>query len=78
MVEDLSKKTIMILVVLTLMISGLGTWAVISELNAANIPVQSGNQGSGRVNLEIVSPTDNAPVTNSATGQVTFEITKPE
>jgi len=75
MSEDLSKKTITVLVVLTLLISGLGTWAVISEINNVNVPVQEGRSGSGQVSLNIVSPTE--PVQNSATGQVVFEIKKP-
>ena len=63
--EDISKNTLLVLVALTIIISGLGTWTVISEANkvvtqqdvpeAVEIPSKVGTPTTtGRVVLNIV------------------------
>ncbi|MBC8500799.1 MAG: hypothetical protein ISS25_01970 [Nanoarchaeota archaeon] len=59
MKEDISKNTILVLVVLTVVISLLGTWTVINEVN--NIKVTSPEvsreaQSSGKIMLTINPP----------------------
>ncbi len=71
MSEDISNKTILILVVLTVIVSTLGTLTVLeSAYNADATPVPVGNTqvASGQVSLSIASP----PPTPS--GQVTLSI----
>ena len=76
MAEDISKNTIIILVILTVVISVLGTWTVLNEVN--NIKVVSSGQPdsgeshtSGKVTLTVTEP----PV-NDATGKVILEKTR--
>ncbi len=71
---DVSRTTIFVLVILTLLISILGTWTVLSQLNAATPVAADRTTASGQVSFEITPP----PVTAAATGQVAFEIKNPE
>lgn len=62
MTEDISKKTIMVLVVLTIIVSALGTLTVLDSVNHANISHAStvqeegSTQASGLVSLKISEP----------------------
>ena len=73
MVEDLSRNTVFVLVILTLLISILGTWTVLSQVNAgpaaASAPSPGG--GSGHVSLTIGKP---QPVVGDVTGHVVLAI----
>ncbi|MBU1030830.1 MAG: hypothetical protein ABIC91_07075 [Nanoarchaeota archaeon] len=76
MVEDISKSTIIVLVVLTVVISALGTWTVLSEVDkmeSANSPAVKSSQtdmiGQGKVSLTNIDSTK-VPVT---TGKVIFQ-----
>jgi len=74
---DVSNKTIVVLVILTVLISVLGTFVVLGEVS--NIRLQSmhirgGSVGStGKVSLEIAASGPVAEPVNSA-GYVTLEI----
>lgn len=76
MSEDISKNTLLVLVVLTIAISLLGTWTVISE--SGNFPTRTSgpvvNKGqsstTGKVSINIAEPQE--PV--GVTGQVTLNI----
>ncbi|KYK26884.1 hypothetical protein AYK26_07110 [Euryarchaeota archaeon SM23-78] len=76
MVEDISNKTIVVLVILTVIISILGTLVVLNEVN--NLKAESfntigrGSSSSGRVSLEVI-PREQ-PALGGSTGQVTLEI----
>ena len=81
--EDLSKKTIVVLVILTVIISVLGTFVVVSEVNALKVPSgamtkapavsKPSNIGVSQVSINIAPP-PSPPVTDKATGEVTLTI----
>ena len=74
MKEDISKNTLLVLVVLTIIISLLGTWTVISEASKVRTgeitPINDQTSTSGKVSINIYQPEQ--PV--GATGQVTLNI----
>lgn len=77
MTEDLSKNTLLVLVVLTIIISLLGTWTVISESSkmASSSPFTPGNpEASGKVTIDIQPPVQNVAVV----GQVILNIVPEE
>ncbi len=69
---DFSKTTIIVLVVLTLLISTLGTWTVLEQLSNAQVSQKGPEATSGEVKLNIVAPDP----TIGATGHVTLNILK--
>ncbi len=73
MVEDLSRNTVFVLVILTLLISILGTWTVLSQVNAgpAAVSAPPAGGGSGHVSLTIGNP---QPVVSGTTGHVVLAI----
>ena len=76
MAEDISKKTIFVLVILTIVVSALGTLTVMDSVNRSNfddVPtVQDGtNSASGMVNLKI----GEGPGT-ATTGRVILELVR--
>jgi cytochrome oxidase assembly protein ShyY1 len=77
MTEDLSKNTLVVLVVLTVIVSLLGTWTVINEANKVRTtaPAQS-TVTAAEVSLEI-APAAHAPAPVQATGEVTLTIRTP-
>lgn len=70
---DISKTTITVLVLLTLMISVIGTWTVLNEVN--NVKAAKASTAVGRVSL-VVSPPPEAPQPVDATGKVMLNIQK--
>ncbi|MFC1648649.1 hypothetical protein ACFL1B_04280 [Nanoarchaeota archaeon] len=78
---DLSKKTITVLVVLTVIISLLGTLSVmsaVSDMKTSNTPAPVTTvKTQGEVALEIIGPKEFAEP-STATGEVTLEILEPE
>ena len=73
MTEDISNRTVLILVVLTVIISTLGTLTVldsVSKMDAKPVPVSSTQTASGQVTLKIAEP--------PPTGQVTLSIKNDE
>ena len=66
MAENISKNTIIILVVLTVIISLLGTWTVINEVNNVKTTAPTQSSSSGQIKLTINTPPE--PV--QTTGQV--------
>lgn len=71
--EDISKNTLLVLVVLTIIVSLLGTWTVIHEATnvpVQNVPVQTEDAATGKVSVDIVAP----PKPVAATGKVIFTI----
>ncbi|MBW2991069.1 hypothetical protein KY348_05195 [Candidatus Woesearchaeota archaeon] len=81
MAEDISNKTIVVLVVLTVLISILGTVVVLNEVSSTQIvlnqepPTVSTSRTSGKaeVRLTILS-NEQKPQSDSAIGYVTLEI----
>ena len=75
--EDISKNTLLVLVVLTILISLLGTWTVINETAKARAyaPTATGEASAqGRVSMT-VKPVPEAVMT---TGHVTVTIINPD
>jgi hypothetical protein len=77
MAEDISNKTVMILAVLTIVISALGTFTVLSstqDSSAQAIPVDGSGEGaaSGKISLQVGQPV--AQRSTSLTGEVTIKI----
>ncbi len=73
--DDVSKKTLLVLVILTIVISLLGTWTVINEANQAGARTQQSESTStttGKVSISIERP----PQPVSTTGKVILEIKK--
>ncbi len=75
--DDLPKSIIVILVVLAVAISILGTFTVVNEVRSANLATEyrGQNEQSAKVSLEIVDP--NAGMV-STTGKITFTYVSPE
>ncbi len=76
MESDISRNTIFVLVILTLLVSVLGTWTVLTHVEegfAAPPIAQRTDRGSGEVQFAIVAPKEGA-VSEPATGRVVFEI----
>ncbi len=75
--EDISKNTLMVLVVLTIIISLLGTWTVANEATKVSSIRQADNDNSvasGKVSLSVSEP----PQPVIATGKVTLNIINSE
>lgn len=74
MAEDISRNTIIILVVLTLAVSMIGTWAVLDSLTT--IPAGHGTvSGEGTVKFTIIDTTPKEPVVSA--GSVQLKIVEP-
>jgi hypothetical protein len=75
--EDMSKSILVVLVVLAVAISVLGTFTVLSEINKLNsAPIYSQVNTAAKVSVTIIdpNPSDGASKT---TGKVTFTVVKP-
>lgn len=75
MVEDISRNTIYVLVVLTLLISVLGTWTVLSHVQGGPAPIISDSgtgSDSGKVSFAIAKMPE--PKQDLTTGEVVFQI----
>ena len=56
--EDISKNTILVFLVLTIVISLLSTWTLIQSID--DMPDEPENTGSAKVSIRIQQPTGNA------------------
>lgn len=76
MSEDLSKSTLLVLVVLTIIISLLGTWTVINEASSQQLGVDGPTESStsGEVTVNIQAP----PQPVSVSGMVAVNIVAEE
>ena len=78
MAEDVSNKTIVVLVLLTVLISLLSTMVVLNEVMNLRVgsggEAQASNANVGKVSLEIKP----MPQSSTSTGQVTLEIVHSE
>ncbi len=71
---DVSRNVILVLVILTLLISILGTWTVLSQIGAGHLPSSSqpAAPGSGEVSFTLQAPP--GPSIDAATGHVAFVV----
>ena len=69
---DISKTTITVLVLLTLMISVIGTWTVLNEISGVRV-VQKSQPAEAHVTLRIGDGSQQS-TTSAATGRVTLNV----
>lgn len=76
--SDLSGKTVLSLVVLTLVVSFIGAWASISQVMTASLPagVSEPPSSQGKVSFSIKAPPETSY--DATTGMVAFGITPPD
>ena len=73
MTEDISKNTLLVLVVLTIVVSLLGTWTVINEASKVRVAegmADDNPSSTGKVSISVKE----APEPVGATGQVVLNI----
>jgi len=70
-VEDISKKTVAVLLVLAIVLSITGTWLALNMEPIHIIKGPSQNDGSAQVSLTVGSGT-NVPQQDAGAGQVSF------
>ena len=76
--NDISKTVVVVLVILSVLISILGTWVTLSEISnvrPSSVVYKAPAQG-GRVSISIISPSEKA--TSSIDGKVTLTVIKPK
>ena len=71
--EDVSKKTIAVLLVVAILVSVVGTWVVMDEVEDSNRELASDNEESGKVSLSIGGP-QLAKTSDDVGGQVRLNI----
>lgn len=74
--NDISKRTVLVLLVLTLVVSVVGTWTVLSMPKEVYKTVEVGGPQHAKVNLAINEPTE--PVIDSVSGKVALKIGEPK
>ena len=76
---DLSQKTVVVLVILTVLISVFGTFAVLIESNniQTEIGVKKTGSAKAQVSLNFINPNEQ-PEVPITTGQVALEIINPK
>ncbi len=70
---DMSRNVIFVLVILTLLISVLGTWAVLSQVSAGRSVAPAPGSDHAEVSFMIQDPSQHPPVME-ATGRVMLNI----
>lgn len=75
MEQDISKKTIMVLLLLTIVVSAIGTWIALDDLSQ-NVPVARSDYGNGQVSIGVNVPARNleGPKFDSISGKVSLNI----
>ncbi len=73
--NDISKRTVLVLLVLTLVVSVVGTWTILSQPTTIYKTVTDGGPATGKVHLDITGPEviAEAPAQN---GEVKLNILK--
>ena len=74
--KDISRRSIMVLVLLTVVISLIGSFLVLNQISSSNIVVREERSDFGTVNLRIEYPSDQSPasVETRSTGFVALQI----
>ena len=73
MSETISKNTIVVLVILTVVISLLGTWTVISEVNKIKVDSGAEQKTSNQAEIKLTIAEPPAPETSQVTGRVILQ-----
>ena len=74
MAYDISKHTVLVLLILTLVVSIVGTWTILSQPTTIYRTVEIGGPQSGEVKLNIQQPAEPQMVEEG--GQVSIQILK--
>ncbi len=75
--NDISKRTVLVLLVLTLVVSVVGTWTILSQPTTIYKNVEIDNQEPGKVSVGILGPsTATEPVVQNTGGRVGVSILK--
>ena len=75
--EDIPKRVILVLLILTIVISVLGTWTVLDAASSAR-PMVTKDKSGGQVSLTIIDPNKPLaePIESNDQGQVNLNIIK--
>jgi hypothetical protein len=73
--NDISKRTVLVLLILTLVVSVVGTWTILSQPTTIYKTIKYGGPESGEVRLNIAEPqAPAAPVLLDQSGKVSIRI----
>lgn len=74
--HDISKQTIVVLVFLAILVSLLGTFTILTEVNKVGSIGGPTNNAQGEVKLTIVDSNNIGTTTSSSTGEVLIDIVR--
>ena len=74
--NDISKRTVLVLLVLTLVVSVVGTWTILSQPTTIYKTIEVGGPQSGQVKLNIHEPTEPVPQLSEDGGKISVNILK--
>lgn len=74
--NDISKRTVLVLLVLTLVVSVVGTWTILSQPTTIYRTVETGGPQSGQVRLNINEPSMPVQQLSDDGGKVSVNILK--
>ena len=84
MTEDISKKTLFILIILTMVISSIGSFVVLQELDALEMensmqkpPIQYQQEQLSKTNAQTLSSNNIPAPAQPVTGKVTLTVVNP-
>jgi len=72
--NDISKRTVLVLLVLTLVVSVVGTWTILSQPTTIYRTVEIGPDPQGKVSVDISPPTEPVPQVSDTGGEVKLNI----
>ncbi len=73
--NDISKRTVLVLLVLTLVVSIVGTWTILSQPTTIYRTVELGPPQEGQVNVDITNPpSEPVPQVSDTAGEVKLNI----
>lgn len=74
--KDISKRTVLVLLVLTLVVSVVGTWTILSQPTTIYRTVEMGGPQAGEVRLDINEPSEPVQQLSDSDGKVSVNILK--
>jgi hypothetical protein len=75
--NDISKRTVLVLLILTLVVSVVGTWTILSQPTTIYKTIEIGGPEAGKVQVGIVQPgAPAAPTVFGEAGKVKLSILK--
>ena len=76
--KDISKRTVLVLLILTLVISVVGTWTILSQPSSIELTTYDNGYDDAKVKVSVLDgpPTPIEPTTVNEGGQVAVKILK--